>query len=265
MYKIKGGKLKIFSKYIEIQPGQHTVYVDMDSGSVSYTGEDGYVPVVEYRLDEFDGTFEIVNDYVGELGEQGVRPPTEGLTWMDGRLISKGPLSDGNTNIADVNVALDGFAFAFNYTSIAHTAQALKPYRWTGGRVCSSHGMFDPGASNTSYTAMPGAGSCGRGFADTYGSGVGQMADTAALLGAPISGANSAARASDWEYVGNNFSIVFSYRTFRKYVSFAKGMAGVFECSLGPFGGKESDAEPDGDVGNIRLKSFQMSMYNLSQ
>jgi len=264
MYKVRGGKLKVFSKYVELFPGEHTIYMDMDTGSVSYTGGDGYTAIVRYSLDETTGNLKILEDYVSHMDEETV-PPTSAINWMNGRLVSKGPLSDGDHNVADVYVALDGFAFDFNYTAIAHAAQALKPLKWTGGRVCFSHGVYSPGDTNPSYTAYPGAGSCGRGFSNVYDNGVGEMADMAGMMGGPTSGFWFGARGSDMEYLYNNWSIVFTYRTFRKYVSFAKGMSGVFSCSLGVFGGKEADIEPDGDIGNIRLKSFTFSMYNLKQ
>jgi len=259
MYKIKGGKLKIFSKYVEMRDGTHTLYVDMDSGAVSHT--DIGPAVVEYTYSVETGRVTIDNK-LGEMGEE-FEAPTRARSWMNGRKISQGPLYEKGR---DITVYLEGFAFDFDYTSVVCSAMAMKPFRWTGGRVCFDD-MFSSGSTaGAQYTALPASGSCGRALIDTYENGTGTVGDIASMYGAPnTSGFQQASQQNAIEWYGNATSIVFSYRSFKKYISFARGLSGIFTCSLGAIGGRGAELEPDGVIPDPTSRSLDFSMFNLRQ
>lgn len=261
MYKIKGGKLKVFSKYISMLNGTHSVYVNKEAGSISHNDQDGDL-VVTYTHDEITGRVTIDSSSLTELGLP-FNPPTRARSWMNGRKISSGPLYGSDK---DITVYLEGFAFDFDYNTIVCSAMAIKPFRWTGGRVCFDD-MFSGGSTNQGrYTAIPGSGSCGQALIDTYDSGLGQVGDIATLYGASgVSGATQAEQQNAIEYYGNDVSVVFSYRSFKKYISFARGMSGIFTCSLGEIGGRGANLEPDGVIPDPTGKSFEFSMFNLKQ
>lgn len=259
MYKVKGGKLKVFSKYVTIKDGTHSIYVDKDTGEVSHSSSHGE-KVVTYTNDISTGRL-IIESHLDDMGLP-FDPPTRARSWMNGRKVSSGPLYD---SIKEVNVYLEGFAFDFDYNSVVCSAMALKPYRWAGGRVCFDD-MYSAGQNtNTQYTAIPGSGSCGQALTETYDSGMGTMGDIAGVYGAPTSGIQMAAQKNAMEWYGNATSIVFSYRSFRKYLSFARGLTGIFECSIGSIGGKSGNIEPDGVIPDPSNKSFEFSMFNLKQ
>jgi len=265
MFRIKDGKIKVFAKYVELRPGTHTVKVDKNTGSISYeTGDD----VVRYTFDENTGDIAI-ESLLGPVGYSSGEPPTKARSWMNGRMLSSGPLYKDPTGAggSNISVYLEGFAFDFDYNGVAHVVSATKPFRWTGGRVCFDD-MFGSGGfgnSQAQYTAIPAAGSCGRSFIDTYDNGLGQVADIAGIYGGGTSGLMKAASKNVFEYYGNSVSIVFSYRSFRKYLSWARGLTGIFECSLGPIGTSSGDIEPDGSFPDTFDAGFKFSMFNLRQ
>ena len=262
MFRIKDGKIKIFSKYVQMMPGTHTIGIDVDTGTISHTGGS---PVVEYTLDEGTGRISITS----MLGPMGVpfKEPTRARSWMNNRMISSGPLYEGRLGAGgkEISVFMEGFAFSYNYTSIAHTAMAIKPFRWAGGRVCFDDMFSGGGTSQGKYTALPSSFSCGRALIDEYDSGVGTMRDIASIYGGGSGGLMHAAQRNAMEFYGNSTSIVFSYRSFRKYLSFARGMSGLFECSLGAIGGNGASVEPDGNIPNVFDGGFKFSMFNLTQ
>lgn len=260
MFKIRGGKLKVFSKYIIMKNGTHSLYVNKDNGSVSHEPSSGD-KVATYTFDEVSGHTQI-ESHVPDLGLP-YTTPTRARSWMNGRKISAGPLYEKGK---DITVYLEGFAFDFNYTSVICTATALKPFRWAGGRVCFDSMYTMGGANQGKYTALPASGRCGGALEDTYSSGSGQVGDIASMYGASgVSGFQQASQKDALQFYGNATSIVFSYRSFRKYISFARGLSGIFECSIGKIGGKAGDLEPDGDIPDSTGKSFQFSMFNLKQ
>ena len=261
MFKVKGGKLKVFSKFITMQDGTHTLYVNKDTGTVSHSSDQGD-EVVTYTYSSSTGNLSIVS----HLTDMNLpfTTPTRARSWMNGRKISSGPLYGAGK---DITVYLEGFAFDFDYNSVVCTAMAIKPFRWAGGRVCFES-MYTPGSSAAQgqYTALPGSGSCGNALGDVYDSGLGTVGDIATMYGATgVSGFQQASQRDAQQFYGNATSIVFSYRSFRKYVSFARGLGGIFECSLGSIGGSEASVEPDGDILDPSGKSFQFSMFNLKQ
>jgi hypothetical protein len=261
MYKVKGGKLKVFSKYITMLDGVHTLYINKASGMISHDELQGD-PVVTYTYNTNTGQLSI-DSHLTHLNLP-YSAPTRARSWMNGRKISAGPLFEANK---DINVYLEGFAFDFDYNAMVCTATALKPFRWAGGRVCFES-MYNIGGSATQsqYTALPASGTCGNALADVYGSGAGGLGDVATMYGASgVSGQQQAQQQDAVQFYGNATSVVFSYRSFRKYVSFARGLSGIFECSIGKIGGHEASVEPEGDIPDPSGKSFQFSMFNLKQ
>lgn len=260
MYKVRGGKMKVFSKYITLLDGTNSIYVNKDTGTVSHSQDTGS-KVVTYVYSTSTGHLSIDSHLTG-VAPGGEKAPTKARSWMNGRKLSSGPLYEGE----DINVYLEGFAFDFDYNAIVCTGLAIKPFRWAGGRVCftTMYGGSDPGAGK--YTALPSSGSCGNALADTYDSGLGQVGDIASMYGANnTSGFQQAAQADSMQYYANATSIVFSYRSFKKYMSFARGLSGIFECSLGTIGGSKGGVEPEGEISDPTGKSFQFSMFNLKQ
>lgn len=260
MFKVKGGKIKVFSKYISMEYGSHTLYVDKETGNISSSDGDGLDAVVTYTLDEVTGAVTI-ESHLEDMNLE-FKAPTRARSWMNGRKISSGPLYEAGK---DINVYLEGFAFDFDYNSVVCTGLAIKPFRWAGGRVCFDD-MYSTG-SNTGadYTALPASMSCGTALTDTYDSGVGTIADIASVYGAPTSGGDIAQQQNAMEWYGNATSIVFSYRSFKTYMSFVRGMSGIFTCSLGAIGGTNANVEPDGDIGAFTKKGFGLSMFGLKQ
>lgn len=244
-----------------MQEGTHTIYIDKDTGTVSTNGGD---QVVTYTFSA-NGNISITS-HLSDLGLP-FKEPTRARSWMNGRKLSSGPLY-GTTlsNDGEINVYAEGFAFDFNYTAVAHMATAMKPFRWAGGRVCFDD-MFSAGGggNQAQYTAVPSSMSCGTALQDTYDTGEGAVRDIASLYGGPTSGFQAAAQKNAMEFYGNSTSIVFSYRSFRKYLSFARGVSGLFECSLGPIGGNDASVEPEGSFPDVFDSGFKFSMFNLSQ
>ena len=257
MFRVKGNKIKIFAKYVALQNGTHTIRVDKET-SIVYTDGNTGEPVCQYTYDSSNGRL-TVNSLLSDLNLP-YEAPTHARSWMNGRKISSGPIYEGH----DINVYLEGFAFDFDYNSIACTAMAIKPFRWAGGRVCFDD-MYSSGNTKPRYTALPASGACGSSMQDTYGSGLGTVADVASMYGAPTSGSLMASQQNAIQWYGNATSIVFSYRSFRKYLSFARGMGGIFECSIGAIGGNSANIEPDGVIPDPTNKSFEFSMFNLKQ
>jgi hypothetical protein len=261
MYKIKGGKLKVFSKYVTMKDGEHSLYVNKETGVVSHSPDQGDI-VVTYTYSVETGHLSI-DSHLTDMNLP-YSTPTRARSWMNGRKISSGPLYEANK---DINVYLEGFAFDFDYNAMVCTAMALKPFRWAGGRVCFESMYSTSGsASQAQYTALPASGSCGNALADVYGSGAGGVGDIATMYGASgVSGQQQAQQQDAVQFYGNATSVVFSYRSFRKYISFARGLSGIFECSIGQIGGHEASVEPEGDIPDPSGKSFQFSMFNLKQ
>lgn len=267
MFKIKDGKIQVFSKFIQMLPGTHTVKVDKETGSLSYSGNGD--DVVTYTLDEDTGKITIT-PVIGTGYSAPFKAPTKARSWMNGRKISSGPLyGDNNLGVGgkEINVYLEGFAFDFNYVSVASVATAVKPFRWTGGRVCFDNAFGAGGYGNNQgkYTALPAAMSCGRSFINEYETGQGQIRDIANIYGAPTSGVLHSAQMDMIEFYGNSVSIVFSYRSFRKYLSFAHALTGIFESSIGTIGASGGSVEPDGSFPQVFDASFKFSMFNLKQ
>ncbi len=253
MFKIRDGKIKVFTKYVQMLPGTHTILVDAETGAISYNSGE---PVVEYTYNEDTGHVAIESKLSG-IGED-YKAPTRGRSWMNNRKLSSGPLYESH----DINVFFEGLGLDFNYNGIAFTGVAIKSFIWTGGRVCFDD-MFSSGATNQHrYTAIPAAGSCGTALTGMYDTGEGQIRDIMSFGG---SGLLHAAAFNGYEWYGNAVSIVFSYRSFRKYLSFARGLNGVFESSLGPMGASKGDVEPDGSFPNTFDAGFKFSMFNLKQ
>ena len=263
MFRIRDGKIKIFSKYVQMVYGTHTIYIDKDSGAISFVSGD---PVVRYTLDEATGHLSI-ESLLSDLGLP-YDAPTKARSWMNGRKLSAGPLYGSDiSNTNEISVFAEGFAFDFNYTSIAHTVTAVKPFKWAGGRVCFDD-MYSPGGSGQGvYTATPSSGSCGMALTDMYSSGEGSIRDIVALYGGGIGGGGytAASFTNTMEFYANSTSVVFSYRSFRKYMSFARGVSGLFECSLGAIGGNDASVEPDGVIPDVFDSGFKFSMFSLSQ
>lgn len=256
MFRIRDGKIKVFAEYVQMIPGVHTLSVDIKTGSISH-GEGS--KVVTYDFDETTGKVSITS-HLGPMGGT-VKAPTKARSWMNGRKLSSGPLYEG----PDINVYLEGFAFDFNYTGVAHAVLATKPFIWTGGRVCFSSMFAMSFSQQGKYTALPASGSCGQALINTYETGTGQIADIAGFYGGHTSGLQVAAQADVMEFYGNAVSIVMSYRSFRKYVSWARGLSGIFECSLGPIGASGGSVEPDGSFPDVFDAGFKFSMFNLKQ
>lgn len=265
MFRIRDGKIKVFAKYVAMKEGTHTIYVDTESGSASYDSNSGS-PVVTYTLTT-DGEVSITS-LLGDVGGGG-KAPTKARSWMNGRKLSSGPLYEEPLGAGgpEINVYLEGFAFDFDYNGIAHAVVATKPFRWTGGRVCFTdmlgNGGF--GSNQGKYTAIPAAGSCGQTFIQDYESGIGQIADIASIYGGGGGGLMNAAGRGAIEFYGNSVSIVFSYRSFRKYVSWARGLTGIFTSSIGPIGASGGNVEPDGSFPDVFSSGFKFSMFNLKQ
>ena len=260
MFKVKGGKIKVFSKFISPLNGSHSIYVNVESGAVSHNADDGGI-VASYTFNETTGKLVIES----ELEDMSLpfKTPTRARSWQNGRKISSGPLFEAGK---DINVYLEGFAFDFDYNSVVCTSTELKPFRWAGGRVCFDSMYSGGSTAQGQYTALPASGSCGNALSDTYDSGLGAVGDIATTYGAHgTSGFQQASQRDAMQFYGNATSVVFSYRSFKKYMSFARGLNGIFECSLGPIGSKEASVEPDGVIPDPSGKSFQFSMFNLRQ
>ena len=262
MFRIRDGKIKVFAKYVQMIPGTHTIGVDQESGSAAH---DSGTPVVRYTYDQETGNVSITS-LLSDMGGGG-KAPTKARSWMNGRKLSAGPLYGGSLGVGgkEINVYAEGFGFDFDYNGIAHSVLATKPFKWTGGRVCFDD-MFSGGGTNQGkYTAIPAAGKCGRALIDEYDSGLGTIRDLAGMYGGGGSGLMSAAQNNAMEFYGNSVSIVFSYRTFRKYISWARGLSGIFESSIGPIGSSKGSVEPDGSFPNVFDAGFKFSMFNLRQ
>lgn len=260
MFKVKGGKIKVFSKFIGMEYGTHTLYVDKETGNISTAAADGLDRVVTYSLNEATGAVTI-QSHLEDLNLD-FKAPTRARSWQNGRKISSGPVYQAHK---DINVYLEGFAFDFDYNSVVCTGLGIKPFRWSGGRVCFDD-MHSVGQhTGADYTALPSSMSCGKALTDTYESGLGIVADIASVYGARTSGLQIAQQKNAMEWYGNATSIVFSYRSFKTYMSFARGMTGIFTCSLGAIGGTNANIEPDGDMGAFMSSGFGLSMFGLKQ
>ncbi len=265
MFRIQDGKMCIFGRYVSIENGAHTMSIDTSTGSI-YTDSTEGTPVVLYTLDELTGHVSIESLMPPMTRKEGVRP-VRSMNIDGGSVLSVAPLFDepAGAGTAIVSVNLEGFLFSFNYYAMANIAMGIIPFLWTGGRVCFSS-SFD-GGSNTSgkYTALPASMSCGSSFSNSQSSGVGKMQDIAGMYGGVPSGTLGTAGADAMEFYGNSVSIVFSYRSHRKFLFFASNVNGLFTSPLGDIGGSADSVSPGGaipDVGNVE---FEYSMFNLRQ
>lgn len=259
MFRIKDGKIKVFAKYVPLIDGTHTIKVDKDTGSISYNSGES---VVRYTFDSQTGRIEI-ESLLGSMGDD-FKEPTRGRSWDNGRKISAGPLYETSN---EISAFMEGFVFDFDYNGVASTAVAMKPFRWVGGRVCfnDAYGNGGYGSNQGKYTAVPSSGSCGTAWTDRYDSGVGQVEDVLAGYGGGAGGFMNSQTDNTMEYYANSTSIVFAYRSFRKYLSWARGLSGVFESSIGPIGASKGEVEPDGSFPDTFDAGFKFSMFNLKQ
>lgn len=269
MYKIKDRKIKVFQNYFAMREGTYTIKVNTETGALTddpNADGDDIKDVVTYTLDE-DGKISITN-LLPDVTEEG-EAPTKARSWMNGRMISSGPLYAKPDGVGGgmISVFLEGFAFDFTYTAVVSSAMAIKPFKWVGGRVCTqdAFGNGDQSASNGRWTAIPASGSCGMAYINENNSGEGALRDVANFYGANTNSVLGAASRNQMEYYGNATSIVFSYRSFRKYVNFARGMSGLFHTGIGPIGGTGAQVEPEGNYSDPKSKKFTFSMFNLKQ
>ncbi len=260
MFRVMGGKINIFGRWVATMPGSHTISIDKGTGS-TYTDSQSGTPVVSYNLDDGTGhiTLSSLMSNPGKAGNQ----PVVSLDWRGQSIISRGPLYTEGTGAGgdEITVYLEGFVFSFNYYALANVVCARKPFRWTGGRVCFSS-MLSPGsvADAGRYTAIPAAMSCGGAGWDTFSS---QSAVTPPSMGntAFFNGLQRDAL----EFYGNSVSIVFSYRTHRKYLFFASNVDGLFSTPFGAIGGSASGSPANGTLPDINGVEFMFSMFNLRQ
>ncbi len=258
MFRVVDGKIHVYGRWIQMIEGEHSITVNSDTGAIV---TDGNGPsVCSYTLSG-DGKISISSSLPSSGGDQIIK----GLETMFQRKISSGPLyedpyGDGPT----MAVTLEGFIFSFNYYAIAYLVSASRPFLWTGGRVCHKTFFTEEGAAtglnaDSLYTALPSAMSCGTAGTDT-------MLREGSVM--PPSMGNTAflnAMASDsLQFLINSTSIVFSYRTHRKYLFFASNVYGLFDTPFGPIGGGDGGM-PSGGAINPSPKSFRYSMFSLRQ
>ncbi len=252
MFRIMGGKIHVFGRWVSIHSGSHTISINKENGS-TYTDSSVGTPVVSYNLNS-DGHVTITSlmENSGKSGEL----PVKSLDWRGNSIISRGPLfgetPDGLGGQV-ITVYLEGFAFSFNYHAIVNVVSALKPFTWAGGRVCSAS-MWSPGDMDAGlWTAIPSAISCG-----TDGNEAGGPLNALTLGG-------NAVIEDVFERVANRTSIVYSYRTHRKYTFFASNASGLFESPIGSIGGSASGFPGSGPIPDIRGVEFSFSMFSLRQ
>ncbi len=239
MFKINDGRINIFGRNVEIYEGTHEVSINTEDGAI-YTDSSAGDPVVGYTL-ESDGHIVISSRLVNpeKIGKQ----PVKALDMFGESIVSKGPFYD---SLDVATVYLEGFLMSFNYYAMANIVSAITPYIWAGGRVCNSS-FFTPGAINPAYTAMPSSGRCGSAGAGGFD-----------YFSSPV-------HDSMRDFVGNATSIVFSYRTHRKYIFFASNVDGLFGSPLGSIGGSADSSPPNGSVPDPKDVSFRFSMHSLRQ
>lgn len=260
MFKVMGGKINVFGRWVAMEEGAHTISIDSNSGS-TYTDSSSGAPVVSYTLDAVTGHVTI-NSHIPSAGKSGEKP-IESLDWRGMSVVSRGPLFEEPLGVAtkDITVLLEGFLFSFNYYALVNIASALKPFRWVGGRVCFDSMLTVPdGSTQGKYTAVPSAMSCGS-------AGWGLFNVESAVMPILMGGFSflNAVQRDAIEFYGNSTSIVFSYRTHRKYMFFASNVDGLFESSMGPIGGSASSSPANGAIPDIGGVGFQFSMFSLRQ
>ena len=271
MFKVVDGKMKIMSKFIQLEDGVHDVYIDGLTGSIFQTSGNGGSStgsrICHYTYNEDTGELNITGPGDAPI-PAGSGAPMRGITAGNRDMISQTILySDPDGYGPTMSVYLEGFSFLFTYTAFAHIVSAARPFSFASGRVCFDT-MFVKTESSLQamyFTALPTSLSCGSDGWDAYG----QTSPLEQMYGLPGAAQQNAINADIFEYMNNRTSIAFFYRTTRKYMFFARNVGGIFSIMTmdGPLSiASGTDApEADGDIGGFAAKSFQFSMFNLRQ
>jgi hypothetical protein len=258
MFRILDGKINIFGKWVAMQPGSHRISID--NGSIVTDGNGADVCI--YTLGS-DGSVAIESklDKESFSGEK----PINGLATRFERIVGRAPLYQEPLGVGpDLTTVIEGFLFSFNYYALANIVIALKPFMWTGGRVCFKS-MFTPtgeGAVVHQYTAIPAAGSCGTKGWDLYSERTGIIGVNPFLQSF---GFLAAVQRDAIEFYGNSVSVAFSYRTHRKYLFFASNVYGMYSSPVGYVSGADGGYPAGGPIPDPGNKSFQFSMFSLRQ
>jgi len=256
MFRVADGKINVFGRWVAAVPGSHEIRINKDTGTITTDGDGD--AVCEYTLED-NGAIKI-NSLLPKTGAEGSRP-VNALSWKFESIVARCKLYEDPLGVGDtVTTYVEGFVFSFNYYAVVNFAMAIKPYTWTGGRVCFDS-MYTPSLETETYTAIPASGSCGTAGWDYY--------STTSSVTPPSMGNYSflnSASMDALEFYGNSTSISFSYRSYRKYMFFASNVYGMFESTIGPIGGSAPGFPPDGggvpDPGDA---SFSFSMHSLRQ
>ncbi len=253
MFRVMGGKIHIFGRWVALHSGSHTISMNKDNGS-TYTDSSVGTPVVSYNMNS-DGHITI-NSLMTNSGKTG-ELPVKSLDWRGNSIVSRGPLFGSTPDGLGgdlITVYLEGFAFSFNYHAIVNVVSALKPFTWAGGRVCTSSMWANAESFELGlYTAIPSAISCG-----TDGNDAGGLVDAMNPFGDSVFH-------DVFETLANRTSIVYSYRTHRKYTFFASNASGLFSSPIGSIGGSASGYPGSGSIPDIRGVEFSFSMFSLRQ
>jgi len=272
MFKVVDGKLKIMSKYIQLEDGSHSVFIDGDTGSVSQTIEGGAstggLNICNYTYTAATGKLNISSPDAGRLPEDGLGSPVRGITGNNRVLISQTILYGAPSGYGPtMSVYLEGFSFMFSYTAFAHIVSAARPYSFASGRVCFDTMMVKSHMYSQAmyFTALPTSLSCGSDGWEAYGA----TSPLEQMYGLPAAAVQNGLNADIHEYMDNRTSIAFFYRTTRKYMYFARNVAGMFSIMSrgGGFSINAGVASPeiDGSIGNTGSATFNFSMFNLKQ
>ena len=266
MFKIIGGKINVLGRWVGTVAGTHTIRIQ-DDGTIT-TDTPGGKDVVAYTLRN-DGHITIDNLIPPPQGiPSALKRPVDGLDWRGLVVLSRGPLYSDNASHGAggrvKTVLAEGFLFTFNYYAMANVVMAKKQYSWTGGRVCFSSFLSPGGAAMSSmfggFTAIPAAMSCGT-------AGANSMLNEGAIMPPSMGGFSfmNAMQKDAIEYYGNSTSIVFSYRSHRKYMFFTSNVDGLFETGLGSIAGSADNVRPNGPLPDPGDVSFRFSMFSLRQ
>jgi hypothetical protein len=260
MFRILDNKIHVYGKWVPMLPGAHKITSDPETGAIVTDGTG--TELCSYTLGD-DGKASITSSLpAGVDGRRAIR----GLSAIFQRKVHAGPLYGGTYGGGPVlQGVMEGFLFTFNYYATAYISSAMRPYLWTGGRVCFKSFFTPDGAAPTSdgsnlYTALPSAMSCGNAGVDT-------MLTEGAVM--PPSMANygfmGAMQNDSLQWLYNSTSIVFSYRTHRKYMFFASNIYGLFETSFGPIAGGDGGFPSGGSIPDPSSTSFRFSSFSLRQ
>lgn len=262
MFKILDGKVNVFGRWVQLEPGSNTIYINKETGTVGHSSTLNGTPVCSYEFDLSTGEV-MIESLLPKTGASGSKP-VKGLATRFERKVFAGIFYDDPYGVGDfIDGYLEGFAFSFNYYALAHVALALKPFTFTGGRVCYES-MNTPelrGLIGHRYTAIPTSGSCGA-------AGTGYYADTAGnnMLISDLRNKGMAGAMDLVEFMGNRTSTIFAFRTHRKYLFFVSNVYGLFKSSIGPINGRPPGFNPSGgSIPDPKKVSFQFSMFNIRQ